>query len=76
MDCELLDISIRLLYLKDRYCLLLFKCHILLLCIYYHFAVVLLPIKALIFFAFILLENSIQNNSIYLDPNGIFALAE
>ena len=44
-------------------------------CIYYHFVVVLLPIKAF-FFAFILFENSIKNNSIYLDLNGIFALGE
>ena len=44
-------------------------------------AVVLLPIKAFVFFAFILFENpfenpNIKNNSIYLDLNDIFALAE
>ena len=42
----------------------------------YHFPVVLLLIKALILFAYILFGNSIKNNSIYLDLNDIFALAE
>ena len=46
------------------------------LCFYYHFAVVLLAMKALIFFALISFENSIKNNSIYLDLIVIFALAE
>ena len=73
MDCELLYKNIYHCYILKiipafcysyvtNYCL----------CIYYHFAVILLPIKPFIFSAFISFQNSIKNNSIYWDPNEIF----